>query len=124
MAALTRPGWLVAILMLFVGCTLLCGISEGMYLYNDVPTTLHTLIKLNILSKTWWGSFATVLWFNYSFLQGDWVIFKYCIFWPISAATVVSYVALIFPQLLAAGSTLLSGAAGFVTSIVRIATGR
>lgn len=92
--------WLVGMLTLGFGLTLLSLLLEGAYLGADSIGELATLMNPGFLEGTEeqggvfviaWnviGLIPDMLFFNYSFLTGSWVIIKY-IGWLLSAATML-----------------------------------
>jgi len=100
---MTNPKWLIAVLCIFVGCTIWCGVSEGVYLAGtDIAgrfgyfTTWPGWLGI----PGWIINFFGILLFDYSFFHGDWVIVRYAIFMPIGIALIVSYGALLLPSIL------------------------
>jgi hypothetical protein len=122
---MTEPKWLIGVLTIFVAMSLLCGFIEGTYLSSssgDVPALLYSFIHPNFSPQgiwAWIGNLWKILWFDYSFFTGGWRIFKYAIFWPISAGLIVSYGLAIGQSLISAGASLVNNVAGFLTGRVR-----
>jgi len=89
-----NPKWIIGLVTAFGVLTLICGLCEGVFFRSDVPTLLQTLITfpwgLSAL-KDWFGNLWSIFWFDYSFFHGDWVIFKYIFFWPISIGLIVAF---------------------------------
>ena len=108
---MTQPNWLIGIATLFVVLTLVCGVLEGTYLGPGEIGLLKTLITWPGIwgIPTWIAAAWHMLWFDYACFYGDWLILKYAIFWPISVGLVVSYAALIFPQLISGLRSLIPG---------------
>jgi len=99
---MTNTKWLVAVLTLFVGCTLWCGVCEGVYLAGtDVAGRLQYFFSW----PGWMGipgyvvNFFGMLLFDYSFFHGDWIIVRF-LFMCIGIAMIVSYAALLVPSLI------------------------
>ena len=89
---MTNPKWLIGIAVAFVLMTLLSGVLEGGYLSGAAATRLQLLISMPFPPTiSWISNLWGMLWFDYSFFHGGWVIFKYALFWPISFGLVVSY---------------------------------
>lgn len=117
---LTNPKWLIGILTLFIMFTLISGLIEGAYLGPNEVTTLQNFVRppLTEPGKMWtWLTEHVwdVLWFDYAFFSGGWVIFKYAIFWPISAGILVSYLALLVQAAIVAIRSVVGG----ITSLLR-----
>jgi len=96
---MTSPKWLIGILTAFVLLTLLNGILEGVYLGEGTVTRLQTLMSLPT-SLAWFSNLWGVLWFDYSFFHGGWIILKYALFWPISLGLLISYGALLVQSII------------------------
>lgn len=105
--------------------SLVCGVTENVYLGNDVPGLFQILIAPLSPAKLmnpfilwdWFVNLWDMLWFNYSFFHGSWKIVQY-IFQCISLGLVVSFGALIIPSLLTAGRSLIGHIAGALTGRV------
>lgn len=117
---LTNPKWIIGILTLFALLTLISGLIEGTYIGPNEVSTLQTFVRppLTDPSAMWTWLTVTlwdVLWFDYAFFYGGWSIFKYALFWPISAGIVVSFLAL----LVQASIVAIRGVVGGLTSLLR-----
>jgi hypothetical protein len=100
--------WLIALAILFVVGSLLSGIIEQQYLGSSQVGVLHgliggyeqvdfsnPLIGIGSLLSIVWNSFKALwnmFWWNYAFFDGEWVIIKYALFWPISFGMVITLV--------------------------------
>ena len=102
---MTNPKWIITLVTLFVVFTIICGIVDGTYGVN--PSKLSVLLLPDWKHiTTWFGNLWDILWFNYSFFDGPWVIVKYVLFWPVSIGLVVSF-----------GATMLVGLAGIIKGL-------
>jgi len=105
---MTNPKWLTGILTLFVILTLFSGLLEGAYLGAGEVSKLRVLMSPDFPpSLAWFSNVWGVLWFDYAFFHGSWVIFRYAIFWPITIGLLVSYGALLFQAVVVAFRSLI-----------------
>jgi hypothetical protein len=85
-----RPGWIIGILMAFLGAELLCNLGDMIWLGADTVTKLQILLTPNITDV--WGyvkNLNDMLWFNYSMFDGAMAIVKY-VLWCISGGFILS----------------------------------
>ena len=102
--------WLIYVLVMFLFSSLIMGVCEHVYLWEGLDTitegettsVLDRLTQFNLAEYNnplqwifgavqallgWIGALLSALFFNYSILEGDFVVLKY-ILWMISAAIV------------------------------------
>jgi len=87
-----NPKWVIGLASAFVLLTIVSFILEGVYGLGS--QRLHTLMNPAFWPpweawdyiKVLWG----ILWFDYSFFYGNWLIFRYSIFIPISVGLIVA----------------------------------
>lgn len=102
-----HPKWLISLLIIFVGGTLLSGLLEQQYLgsgetgvifrllnnYKEIEFT-NPLVALGTFVTVAWSYIQTlwaIFWWDYAFFHGSWAIFRY-FFMSISVGIVVSLV--------------------------------
>ncbi len=102
-----KSGWFIGFLMLFVICSIISGIAEQTVIGAGEMTKMQTLMTMpNTTSLSTIGAvFAYIdyskdviavlwdmFWWNYSFLQGEWLYAKYLLFMPISIGMALTFV--------------------------------
>lgn len=100
--------WTIGIMVIFVVLTVMSGICEYTVFGDDDTSLLQRLMTTPDISETTsivgavfgyigfgWDYLQTlwdVLWFDYSFFQGQWLLVKYILFYPVSIAFVISII--------------------------------
>ena len=93
-----NPKWVIGLASAFVLMTIVSLILEGIYGLGS--TRLYQLMNPSFWPphaaweyiKVLWG----ILWFDYSFFYGQWIIFRYAVFMPISVGLVASLAVEVF----------------------------
>jgi len=116
---LTNPKWLIGIFMLFVVLTLISGVLEGTYLGTEETSLLRRAISPPLerpwaLPKWFLDTVPSVLFFQYAFFHGEWRVFQYIFFWPISVGVMVSFGALLIQASIVAIRSVVGGLLGFL----------
>jgi hypothetical protein len=111
---MTNPKWLIGIAVLFIGLSAICSWLGGSYFEGAPAERLQALMSMPFPpTLTWAGNFWAMLWFDYpAIFHGNWLIFKYILFWPISFGLIVSYGFLLLQALVTAARSLISLATG------------
>jgi len=107
---MTNPKWLIGLGTAFILLTLLSSTLEGAYISGTEVSRLSMFLNPHGLFTqplTWLSNLWGMLWFDYSFFHGSWLIFKYALFWPISFGLIVSFGAQV-------ALTVVSGIRGLV----------
>ncbi len=94
--------------MLFVLLTIISGVVEMTTMGDDDVSRIEALMTKPQIEETSgilgtvvgvvgfaWGYLENlwgILWFDYAFFQGQWIIVKYIIFMPISAAMIIAII--------------------------------
>ena len=86
-----KPGWLIGILMLYVGLQAIMGVCEMSY-SNEMPATFGAFLvggswtasSINDMLNGMWSAFI----FDYPFFVGTWVMLRY-VFLAVSAGVVI-----------------------------------
>lgn len=86
-----KPGWIIGILILFVGLQVIMGISEMTYT-NEMPAVFGAFLvggewtasSINDMLNGLWAA----LMFDYPFFTGSWIILRY-VFLSVSGGVVV-----------------------------------
>lgn len=96
------PKLIMFLVFVFTAGTVVSLILEGGYLGNDQVSVMNELVGYNTVQVSGIGLFSipkiaigflthglpkTITW-DYSFLQGDWQLFKWIMLYPISAGVV------------------------------------
>jgi len=85
-----RPGWIIGILMLYVGLQVIMGICEMTYT-NELPAVFGGFLIGGDWSASSINDMLNSLWralmFDYPFFTGSWVMLRY-IFMSVSAGVV------------------------------------
>lgn len=96
-----KTSWLIGILMLVIGASLLSGIIEMQYL-GGAASTQGVLEKMFTLS---WSGFKDAFWFDYAMFTGAWQIVRW-LFVAVNVSVLVS-LGLTLGGMSAAGLVLL-----------------
>ena len=94
---MSNPKWTISFFFVFVAFTVLSGMEEAQFATG--MTKLETLFNISwsiFLPWNAWNYLVNV-WemfsFQYAFLDGmPWILFRYCVCWPISAGMIVSLI--------------------------------
>lgn len=86
-----KPGWIIGILMLYVGLQIIMGICEMSYA-NEIPGVFNAFLAGGSWSASGINDMLNGLWsaflFDYPFFVGTWVLLRY-IFLSVSAGVVI-----------------------------------
>lgn len=86
-----RPGWIIGILMLFVGLQVIMGICEMNYT-NELPSVFSAFLTGGSWSTSRVNDMLNGLWaallFDYPFFTGSWIMLRY-IFMSVSSGVVI-----------------------------------
>lgn len=102
-----KTSWFIGILVMFGVFTIISGVIEATTLGEDEVGLFKTLmtppvidsthplgVVFSVMSVAWdyLKNLFDILWFNYAFFQGQWLIIKYIFFLPISVAIIISLI--------------------------------
>ena len=97
-----KAGWIIGIVMAFVLMTIVASICE-----LTAPLSATAVSRIDVLMNPgltnvtgWLGNLWGMLWFDYPFFSGTWLLAKYIFFMPISVGISV-VLAVTIAQLLA-----------------------
>ena len=105
-----KTSWIIGIWILFIGGSIISGIVEMQYLsgstdeagvFTNLMTApvlgdnvnLFTIIGAVIkITVGWVGAIWDMLWWDYAFFTGGWVIFKWVLLFPLSIGLITTIV--------------------------------